>query len=152
MISRRQLIIGAAVSAAAPCLADTLPLIIVYKDTSCDCCSAWVDHVRGAGFTVAVKETSDLVPVKRSLGVPDALWSCHTAEVGGYVLEGHVPAAEIKLLLSKRPLAKGLAAPGMPVGSPGMEVTGTKSETYAVILFGAEAPVTFARYAGSTRL
>jgi hypothetical protein len=131
---------------------EPLPRIIVNKDPSCGCCSGWVTHVREAGFAVDVVNTSTLNRVKARLGVPDALAACHTAEVGGYVVEGHVPATAIKRLLSERPRAKGLAVPGMPVGSPGMEVDGTEPETYAVILFGPAGQQTFARYKGPHQL
>jgi hypothetical protein len=87
---------------------------------------------------------------KIRLGVPQALAACHTAEVDGYVIEGHVPAAAIKQLLAERPQAKGLAVPGMPVGSPGMEVEGSEPEIYAVILFGLSGQRTFGRYRGAT--
>jgi hypothetical protein len=106
----------------------------VWKDPSCGCCEGWVRHLRAAGFEVAVREVADVGPVKAANGVPEALWSCHTALVGGYVVEGHVPAADIRRLLAERPRAKGLSAPGMPPSSPGMDMPGTP---YEVVLFGA---------------
>lgn len=108
--------------------------VTVWKAASCGCCAGWVDHMRKAGFAVTVHEVDDVDPVKARLGVPDQFQSCHTAEVGGYVLEGHVPADSVARLLRERPAAKGLAVPGMPQGSPGME-TGVK-ESYQVVLFG----------------
>ncbi|MBI3114302.1 MAG: DUF411 domain-containing protein [Rhodospirillales bacterium] len=119
--------------------------VMVYKSPSCGCCGGWVDHMRANGFTVAVKERDDLTPVKARLGVPDSLQSCHTAEVGGYVVEGHVPAADIRRLLAERPRARGLAVPGMPAGSPGMEDGGRK-EAYRVILFGDGEHSVYARH------
>lgn len=108
--------------------------VTVWKAASCGCCAGWVDHMRKAGFAVTVHEVDDVDPVKARLGVPERLQSCHTAEVDGYVLEGHVPADSVARLLRERPPAKGLAVPGMPQGSPGME-TGVK-ESYPVVLFG----------------
>jgi len=131
---------------------ESLPKLIVTKDPSCGCCSGWVDHLKSAGFPVEVRETPEINRVKVRLGVPDDLASCHTAEVGGYVIEGHVPADAIKRLLAERPQAKGLAVPGMPVGSPGMEIAGAKDDTYEVVLFGPSGNKTFARYQGSRRV
>ena len=119
--------------------------VVVYKSPSCGCCGGWVDHMRANGFTVAVKERDDLTPVKARLGVPDSLQSCHTAEVGGYVVEGHVPAADIRRLLTERLRARGLAVPGRPAGSPGMGDGGHR-EAYQVILFGDGGHSVYARY------
>jgi len=127
---------------------ESLPKVMVTKDPSCGCCSGWVDHIRAAGFPVEVRETPEINRVKVRLGVPQDLASCHTAEVGGYVIEGHVPADAIKRLLVEKPQAKGLAVPGMPVGSPGMEVKGVEDDTYEVVLFGPSGQGTFARYQG----
>ena len=110
------------------------PLITVHKDPSCGCCSGWVQHLQKAGFVTKVFDTTDIDAVKKRLGIPDDLAACHTAEVAGYVIEGHVPAAALKLFLAEKPNATGLAVPGMPVGSPGME--GGKPEKYDVVLFG----------------
>ncbi len=112
--------------------------IKVYKDPSCECCTAWVKHLQANGLITAVEVRDDLASLKRSLGVPDALTSCHTATVGEYVLEGHVPAREIKRLLSEKPKARGLAVPGMPVGAPGMEVPGQLAGLFNVLLFAAD--------------
>jgi hypothetical protein len=103
-----------------------------------------------AGFAVSVRDTGDLPAIKRRLGVPGGLASCHTAEVGGYVIEGHVPAGAVKRLLAEKPAATGLSVPGMPVGSPGME--GGASETYDVVLFGKQGRSVFARYHGAQAL
>jgi hypothetical protein len=129
--------------------AEGLPKVVVTKDPTCDCCEGWVGHLRQAGFPVEVVETPEINRVKVRLGVPSALASCHTGEVAGYVIEGHVPAGAIKRLLAERPQAKGLAVPGMPVGSPGMEVEGAEAPSYEVILFGPGGQRTFARYRGT---
>jgi hypothetical protein len=126
-----------------------LPKVTVTKDPSCGCCSGWVDHLKQAGFPVAVVETAEINRVKTRLGVPKALAACHTGEVTGYVIEGHVPALAIRRLLAERPQATGLAVPGMPVGSPGMEVEGMEPDTYEVMLFGPSGQRTFARYRGA---
>ncbi|WP_262267478.1 DUF411 domain-containing protein [Microvirga yunnanensis] len=125
-----------------------LPKVVVTKDPNCGCCGGWVEHMKAAGFPVEVVTTPQVNWVKVRLGVPDALASCHTAEVGGYVIEGHVPADAVKRLLAEKPQAKGLAVPGMPVGSPGMEVKGVENDTYEVVLFGPSGQTTFARYQG----
>jgi hypothetical protein len=108
--------------------------IQVVKTPGCGCCNGWVAHLRRAGFQVRVTDVADVTPAARRLGVPDQLRSCHTASVGGYAIEGHVPAADILRLLRQRPAAAGLAVPGMPMGSPGMEAGG-RGEPYQVILF-----------------
>ncbi len=107
--------------------------ITVYKDPNCGCCAEWIKHIRAAGFVATVRDTSDMATVKASMGVPEALQSCHTARVGSYTIEGHVPADLMVKLLQQKPLALGLAVPGMPVGSPGME--GGRPDKYDVMLF-----------------
>jgi len=107
--------------------------VVVYKSPTCGCCGKWVDHLRDNGFQVMVKDRADMVPVKDELGVPFGLRSCHTAKVGGYVVEGHVPADQVKRLLDEKPDVAGLAVPGMPMGSPGME--GPRKDPYEVIAF-----------------
>lgn len=129
-LSRRTLVIGAAQAVSVLALwrpalaAETLPKMTVTRDPNCGCCHGWVTHVRAAGFSVEMVEIADVMPLKTRLGVPDGLMSCHTAEIGGYVVEGHVPADAIKRLLIERPKVTGLAVAGMPVGSPGMQVPG----------------------------
>ena len=123
------------------------PAILVHKDPNCSCCSGWVKHLKDAGFAVAVEETADLQPVRKRLGVPADLAACHTAEVDGYVLEGHVPASAVRRLLKERPIAIGLAVPGMPVGSPGME--GGTPRPYDVVLFGKTGRQPFMHFVGS---
>lgn len=127
--------------------AETLPLVNVTKDPSCGCCDGWVAHMEAAGFPVRVVESADMDSLKRRLGVPAELASCHTAEVGGYVVEGHVPASAIRRLLAERPDATGLAVPGMPAGSPGMDFPGVDSEPYEAFLFGRTTR-TFGRFIG----
>lgn len=105
--------------------------ILVYKSPTCGCCGEWVNHLKRNGFTVEVHDRLDMRPIKREFGVPGRLQSCHTAQVDGYVIEGHVPASDIARLLREKPSFKGLAAPGMPMGSPGME--GPRSDPYAVL-------------------
>lgn len=118
----------------------------VYKTPTCGCCGDWVDHLRAAGFAVRVHEVDDMAPVRRRLGMPAALASCHTARIGGYVVEGHVPATEIRRLLASNIVALGLAVPGMPVGSPGMEM-GPRLDPYEVLLVERSGRTrVFARY------
>ena len=121
-------------------------VITVHKDPTCGCCSGWVEHLQKAGFKTKVLDTKALDAVKQRLGVPDDLAACHTAEMAGYIVEGHVPAAALKRLLAEKPKAAGLAVPGMPVGSPGME--GGKPEKYDVILFGPEGRRTYMSFVG----
>jgi hypothetical protein len=109
--------------------------ITVYKSPTCGCCTEWVGHLRRHGFRVKTEDLSDLSRMKRRHGVPAELQSCHTALVGGYVVEGHVPADLIERLLRERPKVVGLAVPGMPVGSPGMEVPGVPAAPYRVLTF-----------------
>lgn len=106
----------------------------VYKTPACGCCKDWIKHVEGAGFKVKAVDMDDLTAAKRSAGVPQALESCHTALVGPYVVEGHVPADLIKKMLDEKPKLAGLAVPGMVVGSPGME-QGNVRQPYAIIAF-----------------
>lgn len=120
--------------------ADSALVMTVYKSPTCGCCTAWVDHVRLNGFRVVAIDTNDVDTVKRRYGVAPEHSSCHTAIVGGYVVEGHVPAEDIRRLLAQRPPVSGLAVPGMPMGSPGME--GAYKQAYEVL--------TFTRGAGST--
>ena len=125
---------AAAAAASFPALAKaSLPLVEVYKNPDCGCCGAWVEHLKAAGFPVKVIETADTGPVRRRHGIPDAFGSCHTGVVAGYALEGHVPAGDVKRLLASKPAAAGLSVPGMPVGSPGMEV-GSRKDPFQVLL------------------
>lgn len=148
--SRRAVIVGLGATAVVGrhAWAEGLPEVAVMKDPTCGCCEKWVTHLREEGFTVTVTD-GPVTPLKVRLGVPRELSSCHTAQVGGYVVEGHVPAGAIKRLLAEKPQGIGLAVPGMPTGSPGMEVEGAEPATYDVVLFGSGAPGTFARYRGA---
>lgn len=105
-----------------------LPPVLVYKTPTCGCCNGWIDHLRKAGFEVDARNVSDraLVTMKREVGVTAEMSSCHTALVGGYVVEGHVPAVQIKRLLTEEPEVAGITVPGMPIGSPGMEGPGAR--------------------------
>lgn len=116
----------------------TLPVITVYKSPTCGCCESWVQHVKEAGFKVEVHDVANVDPVKDDAGVPASARSCHTAIVGGYAIEGHVPASTIRKLLAEHPDIAGLAVPGMPVGSPGMEVPGQPAVRYDVVAFMAD--------------
>lgn len=125
-MNRRHLLSAALATLASGALnaqtprTDKPPLLQVWKDPNCGCCGDWVKHLQASGFLVQVFDTGNTAARKR-LGMPDALGSCHTARVGGYVIEGHVPAADILRLLREKPDALGLAVPGMPIGSPGMD-------------------------------
>lgn len=115
-------------------------------------CSAWADHMAKAGFPTKIVEESRINALKARLGVPPALWSCHTAEVSGYVIEGHVPASAVAAILATKSDYRGLAIPGMPVGTPGMEVEGMEPETSAVMTFGAAPPSVYRRFHGATAM
>lgn len=108
--------------------------MVVYHDPSCGCCTKWIAHMEKSGFKVRDIRTTNLDMVKQRLGVSNHLMSCHTAVIAGYVIEGHVPAADIKRLLEQRPHIRGLSVPGMPVGSPGMEYRGRR-QAYDVLMF-----------------
>ncbi len=126
-----------ATAAAAPGVETPVaaPVITVYKSPTCGCCKQWVSHVEKAGFRVDVKDMDDMATVKADAGVPASVQSCHTAIVDGYAIEGHVPADVIQRLLKERPKIAGIAVPGMPVGSPGMEVPGRPADKYDVVTF-----------------
>jgi hypothetical protein len=123
---------GAAVVVAAQ---QAKPSVEVYKDPSCGCCSKWVDHLQANGFTVKTTDRADLADLKAKHRVPQKVQSCHMALVDGYVVEGHVPAEDVKRLLKERPAVVGIAVPGMPIGSPGMEVAGMKMQPFDVLAF-----------------
>lgn len=138
---------AAAPSSPVPLQSQLLPPMVVHKTPSCGCCTVWVEHIREAGFTVEEVIADDLGPIKQGLGVPYAKGSCHTAEVGGYLVEGHVPAEDIKRLLAERPDARGLVLPGMPLGSPGMETPDGRVQPYIVELVRRDGSVEpFARH------
>ena len=121
--------------------------ITVYKSASCGCCASWVDHLRANGFTPAVHDEENMDGIKDDMGVPTSLRSCHTALLGRYLVEGHVPAADLRRLLAERPAVAGLAVPGMPKSSPGMAVPGQPHEPYTVLAFARDGKTTvFARH------
>lgn len=137
MMPRRRFLQCAAAAVASAGSVATLAAapstqIEVWKDPNCGCCSGWVEHVQAAGFTVKVNDTGNNA-IRARLGVPRKLGSCHTALIAGYAIEGHVPAADIKRLVAEKPFAVGLAVPGMPIGSPGME-DGNRRDPYDVLL------------------
>jgi len=112
------------------------PPVVVWKDPNCGCCNGWVSHLRSAGFGVTARDTADMAAIKRARNVPEPLQSCHTAVVSGYVIEGHVPADDIRRLIAEQPSAKGLAVAGMPQSAPGMDQPG---EPYTVVMFGTSS-------------
>lgn len=141
-LSRRLVLIGLPLAfGAGPVLAAPDKRMTAYKTPWCDCCGGWIAHMRQAGWAVEVVEREDLAPIRARYGVPDRLASCHTAVVGAYAVEGHVPASDVDRLLRERPAARALSVPGMPAGSPGMEAAGR--EPYQTLLILAD---------GSTRV
>lgn len=152
--SRRAVILGAALGAAAlaaSCAAaEPAQTMIVHRDAGCGCCHAWLEHMQLSGrFTATMRDSADMPAVKRRLRVPGDLASCHTAEIAGFVIEGHVPAEDVQRLLRERPRGIiGLATPGMPLGSPGMEQDGARRDAFDVFAFRADGSrEVFAHYA-----
>lgn len=138
---------GSADDAASAATANGLPPVVVHKSPACGCCMHWVEHLRESGFEVEVRDVDNLEPVKTRVGIPPGKGSCHTAEVAGYFIEGHVPAGDIRRLLAERPDARGLTLPGMPLGSPGMEVPDGTVQPYAVELVAQDGTTgMFARH------
>lgn len=147
----RRSFVSAMTAAALPLFcfpAKAEPAMLVHRDANCSCCEAWVAHLRSAGINTTVVNEANMNAIKTRLRVPDALMSCHTAEIGGYVVEGHVPAKAVLRLIHERPDAIGLAAPGMPVGSPGMENSGA-NETFDIMLFSSNGTTPYGRYRGA---
>ena len=140
-------IAGAAVLGGVAAAQRPQPMLVeVYKTATCGCCASWVKHLEANGFTTKVTNLADLAEVKTRYHVPARAQSCHTAVVGGYVLEGHVPAADVQRLLKERPAVAGVAVPGMPVGSPGMEY-GSTVQRYDVVTFDKQGEMrVFASY------
>jgi hypothetical protein len=119
------------------------PLLTVYKTPTCGCCSKWVDHMRANGFDAKVHDLADLTEIKAKFGVPAELGSCHTAQVGRYIIEGHIPADTVHRLLKERPTTvTGITVPGMPLGSPGMEVPGGSVDPYLILTFDRKGHTT----------
>ena len=127
-------------SAGTPAVA--APTITVYKSSTCGCCALWVKHLEESGFDVIVTDTEALQAIKAEHGVGDHLASCHTALIDGYVVEGHVPADDIRSMLESRPDIVGLAVPGMIIGTPGMEIAGQPAQPYQVLAFDREGRTT----------
>ncbi len=148
-ISRRAALIGLPLAAlAGGAHAAPARRLTAYKTPWCGCCGGWIAHMRQAGWTVEVVEREDLAPIRARHGVPDRLASCHTAVVGTYAIEGHVPAGDVERLLRERPAARALSAPGMPAGSPGMEAAGREPYTTVLILADGSTRV-FGRHNGA---
>ena len=137
-MKRRTLLQAGLISLLLPVITQAHPKLFVevYKTPGCGCCKDWIAHLEQNGFKVVAHDVPDTAPYRTRYGVPKELSSCHTGVIDGYALEGHVPASEIKRLLTERPKARGLSVPGMPVGTPGMEVEGTRRDAYDVVLFG----------------
>ena len=134
-LKRNRLLVAALLAlAAAGAGAEPLYDVVMHKDPNCGCCGQWAEYLQANGFRVKTVMEDDMQSVKRRFAVPQRLTSCHTAKVGDYVIEGHVPASAIKRLLREKPAVAGLSVPGMPLGSPGMEVPG-KKDAYDVVAF-----------------
>lgn len=149
LLSRRQAVAGAAatiamlVSSGAKATPPAPREMTIYRDPGCGCCLAWAAHARLAGFRTRIVDASDMASVKRRLGVPAALASCHTAVVGGMVVEGHVPIERIERVLRARPTGvRGLSVPGMPIGAPGMESPDGRRQAYQIFTFNAAGRAT----------
>lgn len=135
MTTMQEMQTRAVAESAAP---EDAPPVLVYKAPTCGCCEGWVEHLRENGYEVTVEDRNDVDQVKNLLGIPVRLRSCHTAQVGNYLVEGHVPASDIRRLLEEEPQVAGITAPGMPIGSPGMEVPGRAPDSYDVLAFDAD--------------
>lgn len=122
--------------------ASPLPTVEMYKSPTCECCTGWADHLRSNGFTVIEHKRDEMGAIKARFGVSDKLASCHTASVGGYIIEGHVPARDVERLLRERPEIAGLTAPGMPMKSPGMQAAGLPPAGYSVLAFDKDGNTT----------
>ena len=147
-MNRRHFLSLAATLATAPVIVraqSSAPMVEVWRSPTCGCCGAWIKHLHDHGFVTKVTLVDDTSLVRRLAGIPERLGSCHTAKVGGYAIEGHVPAAQIRKLLAVKPQAVGLAVPGMPLGSPGMEQGGAR-QPYDVLLVKSDGTTSvFAR-------
>jgi hypothetical protein len=146
MTKRRTALLALATVAAFVSSAANAAQLTVHKSPYCGCCAKWIEHVQTHGFTVKVVETEDMASVKKRLGVPDKMASCHTTQAGGYFIEGHVPASDIKRLLAQKPKAVGIAVPGMPMGAPGMDQGGQKQPYATMLVSKAGAVTVFARH------
>jgi hypothetical protein len=146
MLARRTLLLGAFFIAASPAYG-AQPTLTVYKTASCGCCGGWIEAMRRAGYAAKVVTVENVTPVAEKHGVPFALSSCHLSTASGYVIVGHVPPADVSRLLRERPKALGITVPGMPIGSPGMEMPGGSKEAFNTLLLlpGGKTQV-FARH------
>ena len=135
------LILSAAVVGQQQAKPNPIP-ISVYKSPACGCCAQWVDYMRKNGFDPKVQDVDNIGALKLKLGVREEFSSCHTTEVGGYIVEGHVPVESVQRLLKDRPKIAGIAVPGMPAGSPGMEVPSGKKDPYNVLAFTSDGKTT----------
>ena len=145
-MKRRQFLMILALASVAPAApAASSAVVEVWRTASCGCCGAWVKHLQANGFATKVHLVKDTSPIRRALGMPEKLGGCHSAKVDGYVIEGHVPAADIRRLLAERPQAIGLTVPGMPPGSPGMDIP--RSPPFEVLIVGRDGSSSlFARH------
>lgn len=149
------LAVGAALLGSAGFVLAGLPTTVqasemtVYKSDSCGCCGGWVEHIRKAGYAIRIVPTDDLATVKARLGVPESLWSCHTAVVDGKVIEGHVPAIAVNAFLKAPGTSRGIGVSGMPIGAPGMEAPGYAPDRYDVMRFGAGRTAPFMTFRGA---
>ena len=146
MINRRYFVSAIAMTCITPVGAAGRPNMTMHRSPTCGCCGAWAAYIRRAGFSITIVNETDLSPIKSRAGVPDALQSCHTAFIDGYVVEGHVPVEAIEKMLSDRPAIKGISVPEMPTGSPGMEVPMMKPEPFKVVAFSQGGSSTFMDY------
>ena len=142
---KRAYVLLAATLGLIACAQANAATIAVVKDPNCGCCTQWIEYLRRSGFVVTVTDTPEQPRISAQMGVPADLRGCHSATIDGYVVEGHVPAEDIRRLLAERPNAKGIAVPGMPMGSPGMEQGGMK-DAYMTVLFGDNGQTLFARH------
>lgn len=147
-------LVAATAARGGSAFAETPRQLRVWRDPNCGCCSGWLQHMRGAGFQVEDNLVASAAPARRLLGIPSDLLSCHAAAVGGYALEGHVPAEAVLRLLAERPAGvRGLAVPAMPIGSPGMEVPGQPDDAYDVVAFdGGSGRHVYMRFRGRQQI
>lgn len=139
--------VAAGKATASATASHALPVVKVHKDPNCGCCGGWAEHMQAAGFPVEIHDTDDMAAVKQRLGIGDGMMSCHTSEIDGYVVEGHVPVSAIQKLLAERPKARGLVLPGMPIGSPGMESPDGYRQSFTVALLGEDGSLSaFSRH------
>jgi len=133
------MVISGVMSMQASFAQSDLPVIDLFKSPTCGCCAKWAERATEAGFIVNITNTDEMEAVKKDASVPDRLQACHTASVGGYIVEGHVPLKDVMRLLETRPKIKGIAVPGMPAGAPGMEY-GNERQAFNVVTFGGAEP------------